>query len=142
MTGVLARHDIRSRREFATYIQICKCVRSVLLHICGPGMHIILSDGDTLTYYYYLSERFYVIFLLSSDPAISTKRIQKIVRGNFNVEAPPILATSPNHNENTPHAGSPHASYPNSNSVAPHVSTTLTYPPREKYQRARGIVEL
>ena len=52
MTGVSARHDIRSRRELATYRYASAlgpyCYR--LLHICGPSMHIILSDGDTLTY--------------------------------------------------------------------------------------------
>ena len=33
-------------------LQICECVRSVLLDIfaAGPSMHIILSDGNTLTY--------------------------------------------------------------------------------------------
>ena len=49
MTGVSARHDI-DYEAGENSLQICECVRSVLLHICGPSMHIILSDGDTLTY--------------------------------------------------------------------------------------------
>ena len=53
MTGVSARDDIRNTKP----ARICYRYASALgpycyrlLHICGPSMHIILSDGDTLTY--------------------------------------------------------------------------------------------